>query len=142
MKDSALIPILLTLVIVFFLVLLYLNGVFGEIDTTDKETFAPADPCGADNLTPIPVSCVSKILTDLYNKQAPPTKGTATGATGGLINMSAFIKMTEPEKQDYVRKLSPAEQTTIRAQYTQYQNTPEGAAAIRAANEIILSTRR
>ena len=72
MKDSALIPILLTLVVVFFIILLYLNGVFGMIDTTEKERFAPADPCGADNLTPIPVSCVSQILTDLYQKQAPP----------------------------------------------------------------------
>ena len=117
MKDSALIPILLTLLIVFSVVLLYVNGIFGMIDTEDNETFAPADPCGVDNLTPIPVSCVSTILTDLYNKQAPPPS-----KTSAIMAMSEFAKLTEPEKLKYSKSLPRDQQVTLENQYIQYMN--------------------
>ena len=117
MKDSALIPILLTLLIVFSVVLLYVNGIFGMIDTEDNETFAPADPCGADHLTPIPVSCVSTILTDLYNKQAPPPS-----KNSAIMAMSEFVKLTEPERMKYANALPKDQQVTLRMQYNQYMD--------------------
>jgi hypothetical protein len=121
MKDSALIPILLTLMIVFSGVLLYVNGVFGLIDTKDKETFAPTDPCGADNLTPIPVSCVATILSDLYQKQAPPP----ASKTPKLMAIADFMKLPQNERLQYANTLPADQQVTLRMQYNQYMSNPK-----------------